>query len=283
MLLVAPYAVFIAVVFALRWALRSGCPSTTTTSPHRMSLCRIPSSDSTTTRRCSTIPTCWRPSSRRDLPGHQRADDRGALVGARGRRSTRSTRVRTFLRVAYYVPYVTASVAVVGVWLFLFSPGGLVNQILGPLAPDPSWLVNSRPGDAGDRALRHVEADSGSSSCSTWRRCRTCPRSSTRRRPSTAPAGSRPFTNVTVPGVRPATTLVVHPRDHHRRQPVHRAVPADERRRAGRGVDLTGPRDVPEGHRTGEPDVASAIGVVLVIVVLVIALADQPVAGGRDS
>ena len=41
------------------------------------------------------------------------------------------------------MPYVTASVAVVGVWLFLFSSDGLVNQILGPLAPDPSWLINS--------------------------------------------------------------------------------------------------------------------------------------------
>ena len=52
-------------------------------------------------------------------------------------------RGRTFLRVAYYVPYVTASVALVAVWLFLFSKEGMVNQLLGPLAPDPSWLVNS--------------------------------------------------------------------------------------------------------------------------------------------
>ena len=52
-------------------------------------------------------------------------------------------RGRTFLRVAYYVPYVTASVALVAVWLFLFSQDGMVNQLLGPLAPDPSWLVNS--------------------------------------------------------------------------------------------------------------------------------------------
>ena len=44
-------------------------------------------------------------------------------------------RLRTFLRVSYYVPYVTASVALVGVWLFLFSKDGMVNQILGPLAP----------------------------------------------------------------------------------------------------------------------------------------------------
>ena len=37
----------------------------------------------------------------------------------------------------------TASVALVAVWLFLFSQNGMVNQVLGPLAPDPSWLVNS--------------------------------------------------------------------------------------------------------------------------------------------
>jgi multiple sugar transport system permease protein len=52
-------------------------------------------------------------------------------------------RWRAFFRVSYYVPYVTASVAVVGVWLFLFNSDGLVNSVLGPLAPDPSWLVNS--------------------------------------------------------------------------------------------------------------------------------------------
>ena len=51
---------------------------------------------------------------------------------------------RAFLRVSYYLPYLTASVAVVGVWLFLFSGSGLVNQLLGPLAPNPSWLVNER-------------------------------------------------------------------------------------------------------------------------------------------
>jgi multiple sugar transport system permease protein len=38
---------------------------------------------------------------------------------------------------------VTASVSLIGVWMLLFSQGGLVNTILGPLAPDPSWLVNS--------------------------------------------------------------------------------------------------------------------------------------------
>ncbi len=50
---------------------------------------------------------------------------------------------RPFLRAAFYLPYVTASVALVAVWSFLFGDGGLVNKVLGPLAPDPSWLVNS--------------------------------------------------------------------------------------------------------------------------------------------
>jgi multiple sugar transport system permease protein len=48
-----------------------------------------------------------------------------------------------FFRTSYYVPYVTASVAVIAVWLFMFGGTGLVNTILGPLAPDPSWLINS--------------------------------------------------------------------------------------------------------------------------------------------
>jgi multiple sugar transport system permease protein len=56
----------------------------------------------------------------------------------------RLTRMKTFFRSAFFVPYVTAGVAVVGVWYFLFSSSGLVNRILGGWAPSPSWLVNSK-------------------------------------------------------------------------------------------------------------------------------------------
>lgn len=49
----------------------------------------------------------------------------------------------TFFRVAFYVPYITASVATVTVWLFMFGEKGVVNSVLGGLAPVPSWLVNS--------------------------------------------------------------------------------------------------------------------------------------------
>jgi multiple sugar transport system permease protein len=50
---------------------------------------------------------------------------------------------RAFFRAAYYIPYVTASVAVVSIWLWLFSGSGLVNTVLGGLAPNPPWLVNA--------------------------------------------------------------------------------------------------------------------------------------------
>ena len=54
----------------------------------------------------------------------------------------RVSRLKTFLRVSFYVPVVAASVAVVAVWLFLFSGDGLVNTLLGPIAPDPTWLIS---------------------------------------------------------------------------------------------------------------------------------------------
>lgn len=52
--------------------------------------------------------------------------------------------MRGFFRAAYFVPYVTASVATIGVTLWLFSSDGLFNKLLGPLAPDPPWLINEK-------------------------------------------------------------------------------------------------------------------------------------------
>ncbi len=49
---------------------------------------------------------------------------------------------RTFFRTSFYAPYVTASVAIVGVWLFMFGAGGIVDNVLGPLAPSTYLLVN---------------------------------------------------------------------------------------------------------------------------------------------
>jgi len=54
----------------------------------------------------------------------------------------RALPLRAFFRASYFVPYVAASVALIAVWMWMFGRDGLINNILGPLAPDPSWLVN---------------------------------------------------------------------------------------------------------------------------------------------
>ena len=55
--------------------------------------------------------------------------------------------------------------------------------------------------------------------------------------------------------------------DHHRRQPVHRAVPADRRRWSQRRVFVAGTDHVPTGIQQGNAGAAAAIGVILVIFV----------------
>jgi multiple sugar transport system permease protein len=115
---------------------------------------------------------------------------------------------RTFFRVSFYVPYVTASVAVVGVWLFLFNSDGLVNSVLGPLAPDPPWLVNSA------LAMPVVAV------FVTWKQLgffillylaalQNVPKELYESAAVDGASRLRSFWTVTVPGVRPATTLVV--------------------------------------------------------------------------
>jgi len=115
---------------------------------------------------------------------------------------------RAFFRTAFYLPYVTASVATIGVWLWLFSGNGLVNKLLGPLAPDPTWLINERLAMPSIAifvtwkqlgfyillylaALQNVQKELYEAA-------------------SVDGAGRwAAFRNVTWPGVRPATTLVV--------------------------------------------------------------------------
>ena len=183
-------------------------------------------------------------------------------------------RGRTFLRVAYYVPYISASVAVVAVWIFLFSKGGLVNQILGSLAPDPSWLVNETLAmpliaifvtwkQLGLFILLYLAALQGvpkelyeSSSvdgATKWQQLR----------------------NVTIPGVRPATTLVVI------LATITGANLFTEPYLLTNGGGPDGASASPvlvmyqTGIEQGNPDVASAIGVLLVVAVLIISLANK--------
>ncbi len=184
------------------------------------------------------------------------------------------TRGRTFLRVSYYVPYVTASVALVAVWLFLFSSGGLVNDLLGPLAPSPSWLVNSKAAmplialfvtwkQMGFFILLYLAALQGVSK-------------DLYEAASIDGAGRfRSFMNVTVPGVRAATTLVVI------LATITGANLFTEPYLLTNGGGPDGASASPvfvmyqKGIEQGNPDTASAIGVVLVVLVLAISLVNR--------
>jgi multiple sugar transport system permease protein len=195
-----------------------------------------------------------------------------SLVLATGLNSV--TRARTFLRVSYYVPYVTASVALVGVWLFLFSSGGLINEVLGPLAPSPTWLVNSKLAmpvialfvtwkQMGFFILLYLAALQGVSK---------------ELYDAAAVDGAnrvQSFWNVTVPGVRTATTLVVI------LATITGANLFTEPYLLTNGGGPDGASASPvfvmyqKGIEQGNPDTASAIGVILVLLVLMVSLVNR--------
>ena len=197
-----------------------------------------------------------------------------SLVLATGLNSV--TRARTFLRVSYYVPYVTASVALVGVWLFLFSSGGLINEVLGPLAPSPSWLVNSKLAmpvialfvtwkQMGFFILLYLAALQGVSK---------------ELYDAAAVDGAsrfRSFLHVTVPGVRTATTLVVI------LATITGANLFTEPYLLTNGGGPDGASASPvfvmyqKGIEQGNPDTASAIGVILVLLVLMVSLVNRKI------
>jgi len=183
-------------------------------------------------------------------------------------------RGRTFFRASYYVPYISASVACVAVWLFLFSEGGMVNQVLGRYAPDPSWFVNSKLAmpliamfvtwkQLGLYILLYLAAlqsvpkelyeSSSVDGANRWQQLR----------------------NVTIPGVRPATTLVVI------LATITGANLFTEPYLLTNGGGPDGASASPvlvmyqKGIEQGNPDVASAIGVILVIGVLAISLINR--------
>ncbi|WP_378144263.1 carbohydrate ABC transporter permease [Cnuibacter sp. UC19_7] len=189
--------------------------------------------------------------------------------------------LRTFLRVSFYVPYVTASVAVVAVWLFLFNGNGLVNTILGPLAPDPTWLIN-------DKLAMPVIA-----LYVTWKQLgfyillylaalQNVPRELYESAATDGAGRIRQFFSVTVPSVRPATVLVLLV------STVTGANLFTEPYLLTGGGGPNGASASPVllmyqlGIQQGQPDVASAIGVVLVILVLIVAWLQNRFAGERD-
>ena len=158
---------------------------------------------------------------------------------------------RTFFRVSYYVPFVTASVAVVAVWLFLFSKNGLVNNVLGPLAPDPSWLVNAQlamPTIAlfvtwkglGFYILLYLSA------------LQNVPNELYESVSMDGGGKIRAFFSVTVPGVRPATLLVLLLATITGANLFTEPYLLTGGGGPERSVRVAGPLDVPAGHRAGQ-------------------------------
>jgi multiple sugar transport system permease protein len=181
---------------------------------------------------------------------------------------------RTFFRVSYYVPYVTASVAVVGVWLFLFSSGGFVNHALGGLAPSPSWLINQR------WAMPSIAI------FVTWKQLgffillylaalQNVPKELYEAASVDGASKWRAFRAVTVPGVRRATTLVtllaIITGANLFTEPYLLTGGGGPNGKSTSPVLLMYQRGIEQNH----PDFASAIGVMLVIGVLLIAGVQQ--------
>ncbi|PVE66219.1 carbohydrate ABC transporter permease [Microbacterium testaceum] len=194
----------------------------------------------------------------------------------------RVVRARTFFRVAFYVPYVTASVAVVAVWLFLFSNTGLVNNVLGPLAPNPSWLVNSA------LAMPTIALFVTWKGLGFYILLYLAALQNVQRElyESVAVDGGgriRQFFAVTVPGVRPATFLVVL------LSTITGANLFTEPYLLTSGGGPNGASTSPvlliyqKGIEQQNPDVAAAIGVVLIVFVLVIALLQRRFVGREES
>jgi multiple sugar transport system permease protein len=170
--------------------------------------------------------------------------------------------------------YDDPSVAVVGVWLFLFNSGGLVNSLLGPLAPDPSWLVNE------SLAMPVIAL------FVTWKQLgffillylaalQNVPNELYESASVDGASRWQQFWSVTVPAVRPATALVVI------LATITGANLFTEPYLLTGGGGPNGASASPvlvmyqRGLQQGEPDFAAAIGVLLVIGVLIISFINR--------
>jgi multiple sugar transport system permease protein len=188
----------------------------------------------------------------------------------------KAVHARTFLRVSYYVPYVTASVAIVGVWLFLFSGDGLINHLLGPLAPSPSWLVSSSLAMP-TIALFVLWKQLGVFILLYLAALQNVPKELYESASVDGAGGYRQFMSVTVPSVRPATTLVailaIITGANLFTEPYLLT--------GGGGPDGASSSPVlvmyQQGIQQQHPDVAAAIGVLLVIAVMIISLGSRAI------
>ena len=192
----------------------------------------------------------------------------------------RVVHLRAFLRVSYYVPYVTASVALVGVWLFLFGGGGLINNILGPLAPDPSWLVNSAL-TMPTIALFVTWKQLGFYILLYLAALQNVPEELYEAASTDGAGAVRRFFSVTVPGVRQATVLVLMLSTiigaNLFTEPYLLTGGGGPNGASASPVLIMYQRGIQQGH----PGFAAALGIILTILVLIAALLQHRFAGGK--
>ncbi|WP_308798285.1 carbohydrate ABC transporter permease [Agromyces silvae] len=178
-----------------------------------------------------------------------------------------------FFRVSYYIPYVTASVATLAVWIFVFSGNGVLNSVLGELAPSPSWLANRELimpliavyvtwKNLGFYVLLYLAAlqnvpkelheAAEIDGATTWQRFRT----------------------VTFPGVRPVTSLVI----------LLTIITTGQLFTEPYLLTGGGPNGASmtpallmyqKGIQQGQPDIAAAIGMLLVLGVMILSLVSR--------
>ncbi|MFD5864785.1 carbohydrate ABC transporter permease [Agromyces sp. NPDC127015] len=187
---------------------------------------------------------------------------------------------RGFFRISYYVPYITASVATLAVWIFLFNSNGVVNSLLGPLAPEPSWLANPTLimplialyvtwKNLGFyillylAALQNVPSELHEAAqldgAGRWQR----------------------FRSVTLPAVRPVTSLVVLLSIITTAQIF--TEPYLLTGGGPNGASMTPALLMYQlGIQQGKPDIAAAIGMILVIAVLIVSLISRRITEGKD-
>ena len=187
---------------------------------------------------------------------------------------------RGFFRISYYIPYVTASVATLAVWIFLFNNNGVVNSVLGSLAPSPSWLAN--PSLIMPLIAVYV----------TWKNLgfyillylaalQNVPKELHEAAQLDGAGRWQRFRSVTLPAVRPVTSLVVLLSIITTGQ-----IFTEPYLLTGGGPN--GASITPallmyqEGIQQGKPDIAAAIGMILVVAVMIVSLASRRLTEGPN-
>lgn len=185
-----------------------------------------------------------------------------------------------FFRVSYYIPYVTASVATLAVWIFLFNGNGVVNSLLGDLAPDPSWLAN--PGLIMPLIAIYV----------TWKNLgfyillylaalQNVPKELHEAAQLDGAGRGERFRSVTLPAVRPVTSLVV----------LLSIITTGQIFTEPYLLTGGGPNNASitpallmyqKGIQQGQPDIAAAIGMILVVLVMIVSLVSRRLTEGKN-